>query len=365
MSVRKENLKPVNKSNLLNALSKPAVKEAKFVIVNKTNNSSKDSSKVQMAQPSTRDFEQSESLKSLLKRANEGRFYNNAASYLVNRSTILRFIEAICCHFEYTQNTYYLSINIMDKLLSKHNFSRRKLDLVCFMIVNIAAKQHERRGRLSGFDSLVIIFRGKYDVEIMRNLEIMILKLLDFKTCITTVFDIVHEFVRTNEMNNNPDLAFRNKNIPLIKEFENAVLLFIEISANHYEFYQFSATTVAISCIKSAEKMLNKKFSIPQNIKILLKESKEEILCCGDLLYNSALKTFQAIEKPKVFKNTFNRNKVKNNMYKQLNKINYKKSKVLSKELDPQVKIRGIHGLKSYYLTYNDLSVSKIPVSWV
>ena len=299
-----------------------------------------------------------ENIRTLISRASEEIIYSETASYLAARVEIILYVEEICKNFNYGLRTYYLAIYLVDRLLSRNNAKKPELDLICLITVNIAAKQHETRYRLPKFADLVEAFSGKYDISTVRDYEITVLRLLNFRIYAVTVYDIVLNFIEIGHISNdNSNRKLNQKNNSIIRKLKNVASMFVELTVNEYVFYMFPVTVLAASCLINATRMLGVESLWAPHIKWLFNENSCQIECCAELLESFTLRVSNQIKRKKHFKDTQKIDDQSKQLFSHLAQLQCKRNSNLGSvhKMSSHKELRSIFSQK--YVTYRDLSV--------
>ena len=276
--------------------------------------------------------------------------------YLIFRKIIIRFVDILTNNMQYGSRTYYLSIFIIDKLLFRYKPTKDELDLFCFMIIHITANTIECSSKILSFNAIEKLFSYKYNKKRIKKCEIAILEKLNFKLNISTAFDLTQVFINKGyELQNDIDFLLASTHKEKFDTFKDAVHMFIEFSANHFEFYKYSFLIVSSSCMYNARRFLNIEPHWPQKLMTITNISENAMIACADKMYNSVRDFLMTKKTPEFNKNKKSNDKKNSGIYSHLYEIQRRKEyKNMSNKKHVDKKQRTEFSAKKYF-TYKDM----------
>jgi len=118
------------------------------------------------------------------------------------RRTLLQWLVAVNRQFDFTLETYCLTVNIMDRFLAKQPINRDCLQLLGLTSFFIAAKQEEVEP--PEVSELVSLCARSYESQQFRLMEFIILNLLNFELTVPTVAFFMGHLIEFKDLERRP-----------------------------------------------------------------------------------------------------------------------------------------------------------------
>ncbi|KAJ8770315.1 hypothetical protein K2173_014925 [Erythroxylum novogranatense] len=157
------------------------------------------------------------------------------------RAILVDWLIDVHQKFELSQETLFLTVNIIDRFLSQSTVPRRELQLLGMSATLIASKYEEIWA--PEVNDLVCISDRAYSHEQILIMEKTILGKLEWTLTVPTYYVFLARFIKAS--------------IPDVK-FENTVYFLAELGVMHYETITFCPSMVAASAVYAARCILSK-----------------------------------------------------------------------------------------------------------
>lgn len=183
------------------------------------------------------------------------------------RAILVDWLIEVHHKFELSNETLYLTINIIDRFLSAKIVPRRELQLVGLGAMLIASKYEEIWP--PEVNDLVCIADNAYSHQQILVMEKTILGKLEWYLTVPTHYVFLVRFIKASI----PD-----------KEMENMVNFLAELGIMHYETIKYSPSVVAASAVYAARCTLNQIPAWTETLKLHTTYSESELKECAKLL---------------------------------------------------------------------------------
>ena len=222
----------------------------------------------------------------MIKKQHVNRFYNPKARYTKYRTELLEMVKFAAEKLDYSNCTYFLSIGLLDAIMSQHVVERDQLKLVCFLAVHMAAKMEEKQERVSGLVETIKLLGNEFDKNEVKNCELTLAKLLGFKLDLKTPHAFIEYFLSKGIVNEfDVGTVDEEQRDEFLLKFERKLLDFIDISAFNYEFNKYSPVVVAAATIACARRNLGFANYWSSDLQGLTEQSYDDIKYCARKLY--------------------------------------------------------------------------------
>ncbi|XP_065852299.1 G2/mitotic-specific cyclin S13-7-like [Euphorbia lathyris] len=183
------------------------------------------------------------------------------------RAILIDWLVDVHQRFELSPETFYLTINIIDRFLCVKTVPRRELQLVGISATLIAAKYEEIWP--PEVNDLVCISDRAYTHGQVLIMEKTILGKLEWTITVPTHFVFLARFIKASI----PD-----------KEMENMVYFLAELGIMHYDTIMFCPSMVAASAVYAARCTLKKSPVWTETLKVHTGFSESQLKDCAGLL---------------------------------------------------------------------------------
>ncbi|KAK1576249.1 hypothetical protein Q3G72_012252 [Acer saccharum] len=202
---------------------------------------------------------------------NESRPHNYMHSQIeINekmRAILVDWLVDVHLKFELSQETFYLTINIIDRFLAVKIVPRRELQLVGMSAMLMASKYEEIWA--PEVNDLVCIADRVYSHEQILTMEKTILGKLEWTLTVPTHYVFLVRFIKASI----PD-----------KELESLVYYLAELGMMNYDTIMFCPSMVAASAVYAARCTLNKTPLWTETLKLHTGFSEAQLMDCAKLL---------------------------------------------------------------------------------
>lgn len=224
-------------------------------------------------------------LKQMIRKQNVNRVYNPRARYIKFRNDLIKFMEYLAERLGYSKCTYYLSISLLDALLSKYAVDKKQMKLVCFIALHIAAKMEEKFENIPEVAVVRQLFDNTFDKDDINTCEMMVAKILGYNFNLKTPFEFVEYFFSRGVVSDQDIGKGTTKLISgKLTSFEKAVMRFIDLSVSSYDFYNYSPVVIAAASIACVRKLEGYQSEWTTDLQNLTGQSESEIRQCINLL---------------------------------------------------------------------------------
>ncbi|KAH9675272.1 Cyclin-B1-2 [Citrus sinensis] len=183
------------------------------------------------------------------------------------RAILVDWLIDVHQEFELSQETLYLTINIIDRFLSVKVVSRRELQLVGMGAMLIASKYEEIWA--PEVNDLVRIADNAYSHPEVLAMEKTILGKLEWTLTVPTYYVFLVRFIKASI----PD-----------QDMENTVYFLAELGMMHYDTLMFSPSMVAASAVYAARCTLNRSPAWTDTLRFHTGFSETQLMDCARLL---------------------------------------------------------------------------------
>ncbi|CAA0837401.1 Cyclin-B1-2 [Striga hermonthica] len=183
------------------------------------------------------------------------------------RAILIDWLVQVHSKFELSPETFYLTVNILDRYLSGRPTSRRELQLVGLGSMLIASKYEEIWA--PEVNELVSISDNTYTDKQILVMEKQILGQLEWSLTVPTPYVFLVRFVKASLT----DL-----------KVENMVYFLAELGMMNYETLVYSPSMIAASAVYAARRTLNKAPFWSETLKLHTGFSEQQIMDCAILL---------------------------------------------------------------------------------
>ncbi|KAL9425107.1 hypothetical protein AB3S75_032107 [Citrus x aurantiifolia] len=183
------------------------------------------------------------------------------------RAILVDWLIDVHQEFELSQETLYLTINIIDRFLSVKVVSRRELQLVGMGAMLIASKYEEIWA--PEVNDLVRIADNAYSHPEVLAMEKTILRKLEWTLTVPTYYVFLVRFIKASI----PD-----------QDMENTVYFLAELGMLHYDTLIFAPSMVAASAVYAARCTLNRSPAWTDTLRFHTGFSETQLMDCARLL---------------------------------------------------------------------------------
>ncbi|GFP83815.1 g2/mitotic-specific cyclin-1 [Phtheirospermum japonicum] len=209
---------------------------------------------------------------------NEGRAYNNYMDSQpeINekmRAILIDWLVQVHHKFELSQETLYLTINIVDRYLASEMTLRKELQLVGMSAMLVASKYEEIWA--PEVNELVCISDRTYSNEQVLMMEKRILGALGWYLTVPTPYVFLVRFIKASMTDS---------------DVENMVYFLAELGMMNYETLIYCPSKIAASAVYAARCTLNKAPFWNETLQMHTGFSEQELMDCAKMLVNLHLK---------------------------------------------------------------------------
>ncbi|KAL5546725.1 hypothetical protein UlMin_006412 [Ulmus minor] len=185
------------------------------------------------------------------------------------RAILIDWLTEVHTRFELSSETFYLTINIIDRFLAVKTVPRKELQLVGVSAMLMASKYEEIWApEVSEF---VRLSDGVYSHKQVLVMEKIILGKLEWTLTVPTPYMFLVRFIKASI----PD-----------QQMENLVYFLAELGMMHYTTMMYCPSMVAASAVYAARCTLNKTPSWNDTLKLHTGFSESQLIDCAKMLVN-------------------------------------------------------------------------------
>ncbi|KAF5453823.1 hypothetical protein F2P56_023541 [Juglans regia] len=152
------------------------------------------------------------------------------------RSILIDWLIEVHDKFELTKETLFLTVNIIDRFLSKQTVVRKKLQLVGLVAMLLACKYEEVSVPVVG--DLILISDKAYTRKEVLDMESLMVNTLQFNMSVPTPYVFMQRFLKAAQSE---------------KKLEQLSFFLIELSLVEYEMLKFPPSLLAAAAVYTAQ----------------------------------------------------------------------------------------------------------------
>ena len=221
-------------------------------------------------------------LKNMITKQDTHRYYNITLPCKEDRLLMIEWMENLASMLGFKTSTFYTAVAIIDVILSLSYVQENRLKMVAYVCMSLAGKMEESYNQLPALDDIVKLFQNQFTVEDFINCEQIIFSMLGFNINIHTPYTFTSYFIFRGALSSN-EIRYGSSNI-ILKDFEDTVELFLRVSLDCYELYQFKPIAVAASIIACARKYTGLDVYWSSHLETMSGLSWTNISACFELL---------------------------------------------------------------------------------
>jgi hypothetical protein len=203
---------------------------------------------------------------------NNNRNYNsNYENKNIRMKIITQNIKSICNYLDFSNETFYKTISLIDSVSSKYLFNDNMFKKVSLVCLGLASKVHESQDKALYTNSLQLILKNPK--EDYAKLEKTILTALDFDLNIVTPFECVMIFFKLENI-------YQGINCNLRKNYRKFVFKLANYVSLEYEMNKYNTLAVALCVIMVSRKIFDCDYLLPSEIQRHTRYSKEMLNTC-------------------------------------------------------------------------------------
>lgn len=234
--------------------------------------------------------EQDKTLKNMIAKQDNHRYYNTKFSCKDERLLVIDWMESLAAMLSFKDSTFYTACAMIDVILSLTFVEENRLKMVAYVCMSMAGKMEEPYKKLPSLEDVVQLFQGTFTYDDFINCEQIIFSMMGWNLNIQTPYSFASYFVFRGCLSS--EEICKGSSQLILTALEHFLQVFLRISLDCYELYQFKAIVVGASIVACARKYSGLKDSWSEHLKFLTNLSWENISACVELLENFAMMTF-------------------------------------------------------------------------
>ncbi|TQE06171.1 hypothetical protein C1H46_008236 [Malus baccata] len=183
------------------------------------------------------------------------------------RAILIDWLIEVQDKFELLKETLFLTVNLIDRFLSRHTVVRKKLQLVGLVAMLLACKYEEVSAPIVG--DLILISDKAYTRQEVLEMENLMLNTLQFNMSVATPYVFMSRFLKA---------AQSDKKIELLSFF------LIELSLVEYQMLKFPPSLLAAAAVYTAQCTLFGFKQWSRTCEWHANYSEEQLLECSSLM---------------------------------------------------------------------------------
>ncbi|EXB54225.1 G2/mitotic-specific cyclin S13-6 [Morus notabilis] len=184
------------------------------------------------------------------------------------RAILVDWLVEVHIKFELSPETFYLTINIVDRFLAVKTVPRKELQLVGISAMLMASKYEEIWA--PEVNDFVCLADRAYTHEQILKMEKIILGKLEWTLTVPTAYVFLVRFIKAS--------------VPNDREVENLVYFLAELGIMHYATIMYCPSMIAASAVYAARSTLNKSPVWNDTLKLHTGYSEAQVIDCAKLL---------------------------------------------------------------------------------
>ncbi|XP_057440481.1 G2/mitotic-specific cyclin S13-7-like [Lotus japonicus] len=186
------------------------------------------------------------------------------------RATLVDWLVLVHTKYEFSLETLYLTINIIDRFLALQIVPRNELQLVGITAMLMASKYEEILAPM--VNDLVLLSDGAYCHQQILEMEKIILRKLEWNLSVPTPFIFLVRFIKASSV---PDQD---------EAVQNMACFLCELGMMHYATMKYCPSMIASSAVFAARRTLNKSRAWNHTLKLHTGYSQQQLMDCATLL---------------------------------------------------------------------------------
>ena len=230
----------------------------------------------------------------MIKKQANNRYFNRNANHLAFRRSLIKYIKQLIEKLDYSLSTFHLACAILDTVFSLYAINETQIKMLTVISVILAAKMHEPLENIPELSVVSQQFTGDFSFDDLINCEGMVFKILDYNLNIITPYTFATQFIFRGIVSSDDfskDISPLELNFVLNK-IEELVLLFIDISIQSYDYYEYTSISIAASAILCARKAIGLQKVWNEDLHSLCKISFDNIKETSKALYEQAIAVY-------------------------------------------------------------------------
>jgi len=181
-------------------------------------------------------------------------FFDPSASYLQFRRRVVDWMASAGEEFQFSSTTMHMAIKYLDRVLSKLQLSRAKLQLVAMCCLLIAAKHEEMEDYVPTLEDLNECSENTYSTELIKQMEMLILNELHWSLGVVVPRNFLKLYIQ-EEVAFPDDLVRGQKLNELgIRYLRKYIDFFSDLVQQDYSFQQYLPSVLAAGIIAAARR---------------------------------------------------------------------------------------------------------------
>lgn len=167
-------------------------------------------------------------------------------------------IKTINRRFQLSLKTYYLSIAILDRVISKHFYKQQEYNIILVSSIIIAIKLNDNIMKMPDTQYFLDFLGNEFTKEDIYDWETKIMVILDFRADIQTIHDFTEYFLEQGvlsckDFSNDVSKKQIDQNLTCLDEL---ILCMLEVVAFDFRFYKYTPLGLAAGMIACARELL-------------------------------------------------------------------------------------------------------------
>lgn len=182
--------------------------------------------------------------------------YNPLAYHLALRPELIEWLKGLSSQLQFNDITYYLSIRLLDSLLSYFDVPDHLIKLATYLALHLAAKLHEEPVKIPSFRSVIDLFGYEFTMDDLTGFETHFFTALDYYVNRKTVYTEVQKLLDAGAIFCS-DFGISDTSESIQRKIRTFNVCIRKLLASYplvYELYRFETALVALTMISAARK---------------------------------------------------------------------------------------------------------------
>lgn len=245
------------------------------------------------------EFENEFYLSEIISKQLKNRFYNpNNHEFMSIRTALIKFAKMLAEKWEYSAETYHMSIAYMDAVLASRSIEQHESGIYVYSCVTLAAKLTENEYKIPTWKDANKFLNENLNEESFRYYELMVFECLNFNLNLKTPYTFLAYFLTKENFTQEESQRPKSEQ----EEFHEAITMnshhFLEITATNYGFNKYTSHCVAVAvliCTRICLGFKNTQLEIERSTACNRQDSLKCVLELLRIISNSNLEIYNQI----------------------------------------------------------------------
>jgi len=213
--------------------------------------------------------------------------FNPAAEYVRYRRIVVDWMTEVGNECDLQPMTTHMAVNYLDRILGQTTVHKTRLQLVSLVCILVAAKHDEEPDYVPTIEKLNGCTNYAYSPELIKEMEILVLKCLDWHLNVVIPLHFLNLFNYCN-------IVFDNDDIDGGKPHTEAIILytqkyayfFADLCLQEYTFQQYPPSLLVAGILAAARRAVRIEPVWNANLKVMTGYGAREVHACCKHIYS-------------------------------------------------------------------------------